>query len=292
MELPYTQTPTYIALVKRLEADVEKVQSELNELKAFLKTVKPRRRKEAADPEVEAKRKRRDSLSGRLKTRANKLVRLSDLKTSLWYMVEFLSAATGELWTEEQADSWSKELAAHEGRGEKALRMRYGISLVPSTDDCDIILADGSRIEVKNLQGRAGDGKFNVNDIQTGKTGRKIYARWMAQQAEAGRFRGLSDHLRDAIFTGELGRGTVYGVLPKDIYDDLLEVLRPHNVLGSYDAIVGTTRFGSITIPKADFDAAWVLETVTKMGPKYALRRGYIVNRLKLTLVSDVPAVA
>jgi hypothetical protein len=292
MELPYTETVPYTNLVARFNADVDRTRSELASIKALLKEMKRRRRGEPLDLWLEAQRRRRNSLASQLETRTNKLVRLDSFKVPLWYLVEFLSAASGELWTVEQASTWSKELAAHEGRGEKALRLRHGLSLVPSTEDCDITLGDGTRIEVKNLQGRSGDGKFNIQDIQTGKTGRKVYARWMVQQAEIGRFKGLSEQLRDAIFTGELGRGSVYGLLPDDVMVDLLEVLRPHNVLGSYDAIVGTTRFGSITIPRADFDEAWILDTVTKMGPKYSLKRDYIVGRLKRTLVSVVPVAA
>jgi hypothetical protein len=292
MAQPFNETPTYVAAVQRYEADVAKVVAELEEAKALAKSFPPKKRKQPANPDAIAARKRRDNLKAKLDTRKGKLKRLQDLKLSLWYLVEFLSAADGELWTTEQAESWSKELAAHEGRGEKALRIRYGITQVPHNEDCDIIRADGTKEEVKNLQGRTNKGLFNIQDIQTGHHGRKTYTRWMGVNAEAGLFKGLNDDLRDAIFSGEVPQSLLYRVLPENIRSALHEVLKPSNVLGYYDRMIGTTRFGSITIPKADFDAAWSLKTVTKSGPKYALRRQYVMDRLQRTLVSAVPAAA
>jgi len=292
---PYTETPAYLDEVQKLELDITRLVSVVEETKAKLKSLPVKKRNEPVNSERLILQKRRDGLKSRLVTRKGKLARLRELRLPLWYLVEFLSAAHGELWTAEQAESWSKELAAHEGRGEKALRMRYGVTGVSSNGDCDIILG-GQRIEVKNLQGRSGEGKFMIQDIQTGHHGRKAYTRWMGQAAEEGRFRlmshdeGQNAAFRDAIFSGEVTQGLLYHSLPSHISEELQRVLSPSAVLATYDTIVGTTRFGSITIPKVDFDKAWSLKTVTKSGPKYTLRRAYVVERLQATQVTSAAA--
>jgi hypothetical protein len=56
----------------------------------------------------------------------------------------------------------------------------------------------------------------------------------------------------------------------------------------SYDNIILTASFGFLTVPKADFDIAFSLKTITKSGPKYTVKRSYIKDQLKKTLVSTL----
>lgn len=289
MSTPYNETSTFSAEVESRADNILKAEEDLNLVKAQCAALPKKKRKDPPNPEAEALRKKRDRLKARVKSCQSRLLALYDLnKLPLWYKVQLLSAAEDELWTLEQAATWSKELAAHEGRGEKALRLRYGVTAGTTTEDCDIIW-NGLRLEVKNLEGRSvvkGKNRWVIQEIQTGHNGRKTYTRWMGLAAEALRFKGLGEEFRDAIFCGEVTGGMLFNTLPEELRKEMWELLRPSNVLKHYDAVIGTTRFGSITVPKADFDKAWSLKNVTKSGPKYKLKEKYVDERLAKTLAS------
>lgn len=224
-----------------------------------------------------------------LKTRNSKLQKLVDLDLPKWELLHILMDAEGTFWTPDECVTWGKQLAAHEGRGEAALRSRLGLPPDLTTQACDLVRYDnGVRVlyeEVKNLQGRRADGSFQVQEIQIGKHGRHAYCMWMMSRAEAGEFMNLSNDLRESIGIGEIGRPKLKDQLPNKLRDDIFQALMPSVVLGTWDAVIGTTRYGFIRIPRLDCDKAWDLYNVTKGSPKYVIKKDYIKARLLMTSV-------
>lgn len=274
--IPYTETSVFNHLVARARSNIEALSTERERLRAI------KRKDRSAE-----QHRRFEALVGLVRTQQGKLKRLLTLESKPWYLLHFLMEAELQFWTTVEREMWHKTLALNEGRGEQALRIRHGLPPEPSKEACDLVkYVDGIRTlyeEVKNLQGRQSDGKFHLQAIQTGTTGREAYLKWVFEHAEIGMFVGLDKELRDALARGEITAGKLYH-LPHHIMSSLLFALRPSQVLGSYDAIIGTTCNGFFRVPKADFDRAWSLQTVTKGGPKYTLRTEYVVERLKATL--------
>jgi hypothetical protein len=277
MVIPYTETTTYRDRLTKLEADVvalETIIAEIAGIRLYGGTVKRKRTLE--------EKRRLDNAKSRLKTARKKLAAWKELKITPWDVVHLIQAADSRLWSPKQYELWHKELAPHEGRGEASLRDYYGLPPAKSTTE-EVDLPENG-VEAKNVQGRGQNGTLQLQTIQAGKAGRKAYSVWMGTSAESGIFKGLPEDVRIALFTGEVTRNVIYGHLPEDIRRSLLAAIRPSTVFAALKAIDCTTRNGSLHLPKGDFDAAWDIVCVTKCGPKYALKRGYLWDRLKATL--------
>lgn len=277
--IKYTETSTYVDMVSRAEIAIQVLVAERDEIRTFLASVK----RGARTPGIEGKRKRRDAIGSLLKTKESNLHKVTSLTLSSLDLVRILLDCDDTTWkTPEQLTKWHKELASHEGRGEASLRDWYGLpDALPSQRNIDITELG---IEAKNIQGRRGDGKFALQTIQAGSGGRRAYSMWMGQSAESGMFKELPNETRQSLFTGEITRPLLYNKLPTHIRDSLLNAIRPSIVFAECSAIDCTTCDGFLHLPKEDFDVAWGAECVTKCGPKYTLRKSYLLDRLKATL--------
>lgn len=285
--VPYTETQTYKLAVDRFVQRVSDLESELTALKLELKGAK----RGTTDPAVFACRKRRDSIGPKLKTYKHKLDKLQRLSVPLWDLAELIQDCDCTLWNESQRVLWHKPCAINEGRGEAALRDWHNLPpAAPTSDDCDLPEIDW---EAKNVQGKGDGGKFQIQAIQAGMAGRKAYSTWMMLSAEEGKFKGLSEELRSSIGTGELGPNLLFGHFPIELRESLFQAVLPSKVFARPVVIACTTRNGFLVIPACDYDRAWVFKNITKCGPKYVLRRDYLIERLKQSLVvTSVPAAA
>ena len=275
------ETPTYLVEVQRREAALTKVETEFNEIDAFLKTVKRRRRGEPVDPVIEAKRKRRATLKDNVARRKNALAHLYDLTVEPWHQLHFIMDSDGSQWlTEAQRTTlWHKILLAHEGQGEASLRDWLGLPQQgASTEDCDILEVEW---ENKKIQGKGDKGAFILQVIQSSAAGRKAYGQWMAFNFEQGVFKDLPDDVRVALATGEVTREIMFGKLSKEVNDSLFQAVRPSVVFARPRAMTCATRYGFLLIPWEEYDQAWVFKCITKSSAKYALRREYLLERCR-----------
>lgn len=288
MSVPYTETATYRTRLAKLEADVQSLTTIITEISCIRLRGGSVNRKRT--PEEERKLL---NAKNRLKTAKKRLLEWTTLSSiTPWDIIHLIQAADGTLWNEKQYELWHKELQSHEGRGEASDRDFRGLPPAESTtEEIDIPELE---IEVKNVQGRAKNGTLQLQTIQAGKAGRQAYSMWMGRSAELGHFKDLSDEVRQALFTGEVPRNVIYGHLPATVKESLLATIRPSSVFARPMTIDCTTRNGMLSIPASEFDAAWDIVCVTKCGPKYTLKKGYLLERLKKTLAakdaSDVVA--
>jgi hypothetical protein len=228
------------------------------------------------------------TLAIKIKALEKRLIKVATLEVPMWNLVKTLIEADETTWTDVEIVSWHKALANSEGRGETALRERLGIKDVVTSDACDLVKRDenGNIVlyeEVKNIQGRGAKGRFVLQAVQVGKTGRQAYCMWLLETAEKGMLVGLPEDVRQSLGTGEVSPGTLFKRLSGPVLDSLNEKMSPFSVLSGWDAINCTTRDGYLRIPKEDCNEAWQLTCITKSGPKYALRRDYILKRLLAT---------
>jgi hypothetical protein len=263
--------------IKAIESEIALVKSELSKLPRGTKTSSP-------------ERKKLNGLEVKLKLRRNKRKRIDCLSIMPWDIVRFISEAEGTVWSTEQAAMWHKELATHEGRGEASLRSFYGLSpAAATTNECDI---PERELEAKNVQGRRADGKFHVQMIQAATSGRKAYTLWMSSAFEEQKLRDLSSDVRMAIAVGEVSPGILYHTIPEELRTSLVEAVKPSAVFSVPKEIACTTRFGFLLVPKSDYDRAFVFQNITKCGPKYSLRKEYLIERCRATLASISQAAA
>ncbi len=95
---------------------------------------------------------KRAQVRSSLKTREAKLAKFQSLDGfSTFELIHILAEMEGTVWTPEQAEAWNSERAIHEGKGEKSLRMRFGLPLVSSQCEGDL----GELGEVKCIQASA-----------------------------------------------------------------------------------------------------------------------------------------
>ena len=168
----YTDTQTYQDMLAFRGGQVARLEAERNGLKAIAKRDR-----------TAVQHRRFTSIPSQLKTGKKRHQALIDLDVPKWDLLHILMDAEDTLWTPDEQVTWHKSLASTEGRGETALRKRFGLTDELSTGACDLIkYVDDVRVlyeEVKNLQGRRSDGKFMLQEIQTGKHGRQVYCMWM-----------------------------------------------------------------------------------------------------------------
>ena len=288
----YTDTEIYKYTVDRALADIRfltEAREKLVGIKLRGKDVKDRRKR---TPEEQSEF---ESVNRRIKSAETRLQRMHDLTAPIWDLLHVLMQAEGTLWTPQEVALWGKELDANEGRGEEALKLRYEIPTDVTTRECDLVkIVDGEFVlyeEVKNLQEKPDesaekDGRYRLQEIQTGAMGRHAYCMWMLERAEEGHFKHLNVDMRRALGTGEL-TASLIDELPPFLSESVKEAMLPFHVMGFYRAVNGTTKNGFVWIPREHFDDAWALTHVTKAGPKYALRKSYVVQRLQWTLTQD-----
>ena len=268
----YDETKTYIHHVEALYAEANALDVELTQLL----DIKPGTRSYAQKIRIPQVRARAKTVDARLK----KLADFSDFST--YEELEILAESVETLWSPEEKATWNRELALHEGRGEMALRMRYGLPLVTTLADTDL----GPFGEVKNLQAA----NKQVQPIMVGKSGKQTYCMFIMTNAEAGMFKGMSEEVRACLASGEITGGKLYNptsIIPPQLQKLMQKEFAPSRILGGYGDVHGALEFGFIKVPAADNDIAWKLDCISKMSPKYKLQRSYVEMRLNRTLTVD-----
>lgn len=231
-------------------------------------------------PRTQQETKRLVAAQSSLKTINKKIQRLTRLNVPSWDVMHVLQDAENTLWRDKnQIDMWHKDLAIHEGRGEASLRDWHGLAPASSSQrELDI---PELGIEVKNVQGRSKNGRFSLQSIQAGSSGRRAYTVWMVKSAMSGSFNGLSEDDIIALASGEVSQSMLYGTLSEDLRSSLLEAVKPSIVFKHAKALEFTTRNGFLHVDLNDIDTALSTTCITKCGPKYALKTSYLTARLR-----------
>ena len=289
--MDYRNTSVYCELCSTRSAEVVELEAQRNRAARSLAEAELYNAEQVANPPLskrgrplKPKLKKLGNLQRALKSSEEELAEarqclqdVYDLKLRNVVLLHMLMEADGTLWTPEEAAEWSKELANQEGRGEKGLRMRYGLPLVSTTKDVDLPQINE---EVKNVESSSGK---NLQPIRTGAHSQKMYGMWLMLSAEKGFFKDFSEKQRTAFGTGELLPSFLREGISKEVRDIVYDLLKPSSVIGHYAAVNGTTSKGFIRVPSEDADVAWRLVTITKYGPKYELQTEYLIERLKKT---------
>jgi hypothetical protein len=211
------------------------------------------------------------SINGRLKKRREWAQQLAtgDLSYFTTYqLVRLLAEVSGQLWSFAEAATLLLHRALHEGPGEKAIKLRLGLTLSSSTG------RDLPNGEIKWLD----NGKGSLQAMQVAQCGQKAWGAFIFEQAEAGLFKDLDPAVRQAFKDGELPRNVI-DALPDGIYNQLMLAVSPGAVLQSYGDIYCTFNFGYIVV-SASHTYAWRLVGISKGRPRYALRTDYITGKL------------
>ena len=268
--MTYHETPTY----RRLVAEAGQKFAALEAERFQLRNIKPKMR----TPE---QRRRFTNLAVQIKTKLRQLQEVYRLDVSMWWLLRMLIEMEGEPWTDVELEFWNKVLAHHEGKGEQGCKRRRGLPEASGNGDGDLVRwINGIRViyeEVKNLQAKD---QQALQDIQTGRHGTKAFAAWVVRMIKGHKFDDLPDDVVEACVNGEV-TNAVLDRLPTEVRSSLHEALRPSVVLGTYQAINCGTCDGVMRIPSCDFDQAWEYSSVSKHGPKYSLKREYLLARLQ-----------
>jgi len=284
IRLRYTDTQLYKSMVAAAEADIA-MHTEIHDRLVGIRMRGPGAIIEKRKKTPEEATAFKAAIAG-IKSAQERLDCLLNLTAPTYDLLHILMHADMTLWTPDEVTQWNKEMLDQtEGRGEEALKLRYGIPSNSSTKECDLIMrdSDGKIVlyeEVKSLQEKS---KPTMQEIQTGARGRHLYGMWLLENAEREMFKHLHIDLRIALGTGELTSKCIEN-LPPYLNESIMKEMMPSNVLGIYSAVNGTTTNGFIWIPRHHFDEAWAFTHVTKSGPKFALRKSYVVWRLQRTL--------
>ena len=278
---PYLETPTYVRLLARKQDRHAALVTERLQLKGIKKSLRT--------PE---QHRRFECLSSQIKTAQRHVDEVIALDLTPWYLLEMLIESQGTLWTDEEKVMWRKTLGPQEGRGEQALKRRHGLPEGQTRTKGDLIKwENGVRTlyeEVKNLEGRLPNGRYNVQNIQTANDGTSAHAAWVDEMYETQGFGDVARELRRKCIGGEISDKTLRQ-LPSVLQDNIKQTFAPSRVL-PYQAIYGATHTGFIRIPQSDFDAAWEFDNITKYGPKYSLKTEYLVAQLRATVSASKDA--
>jgi len=256
----YTQTPTYVDHVSRLQAEARALQDELD----ALSTVKRGTRS--------LEQGRRSTVArARLKTVKKNLDGLVDFSTFTWTsLFTMLAEAEACAWNDEQLALLRGELESYEGRGEKSLRHRFGLPIEATQGTCDF--PDD------------GEGKYvgdKVDAIRVGKVGKRAYGRLFRELARSFKEDSMQPEQWDMLSDGEVSAGKVYHSLPAPVRVTMQQALAPETVLACYQTLFLMSDRGFVRVPRTDFATAFSLAAVTQMSPKYKLKREYVELRLR-----------
>ncbi len=249
----YDETRTYTFHVNALANEKKDVERRIIDLECFKR----------GTPGVADSRAK---LKQRLKTIDRSLLKSKDLSDFAWPELFMLwSDACGWVWSKEEIELLQQEIESYEGRGEKPLRHRLGFPLDATLDSCDLPTG-----EVKYV----GD---KVEPIRVGKSGRRSYVRSLRELVD--------DLVTDEMLDGEVSAGKLYNELNPVVQSKLLENLSPATILKCYPAMYLTTNFGYGFIPREHYSQAFSLACVTQMSPKFRLKRSYVEEQIKRTLI-------
>lgn len=185
-------------------------------------------------------------------------------------IMQMIAEMLGTVWTTEAAMTLNDKRAAHEGRGEKAVRMMRGLPLIVTQEKRD--MEDG---DVKWL-----DGGGSVQCPQVGRCGLTAYIKFvwdLAQDTKISKY--INPQIIEAITSGELPHTKLEG-LPSWLLERIMTYIEPTDILGQYGDIYCAFEFGYVVVPQSDVSDAWTLVGVTKGKPRYSLKRSYSLQKM------------
>lgn len=209
----------------------------------------------------EAEQRRNDILSGESLTH---------------YQINHIRAEmAGTTWSPEAHATLNEKRAAHEGWGEKAVRIMRGLPHVVTQEKRD--MEDG---DIKRLD----NGNGGLQSVQVGRCGLTAYLSFVWELASDVKISKYIDRkVVDAIKTGELPKEMLEGPakqFPYWLLDRMMSYVLPSDVIGQYGDIYCAYEFGYVVIPQGDADDAWTLISITKGKPRYGLRKAYSLQKM------------
>jgi len=259
----YRDTVWYTSAVMDLNAEIEDLEAQKSQLAGIKSNLRTKTQKNVLL-----------SVKNRLKKRhkwAHKL-EMGDLSYFKAYeLIRILAELEGRLWSPAECATLGEPRALHEGPGEKAIKMRLGLTLSSSTG------RDLPNGEIKWLD----NGKGSLQAMQVSLCGQKAWGAFIFEQAEAGLFRGLDPTVRQALKDGEVPKRMI-DVLPLNVHRELCMAVLPAKVLAGYGDIYCAFNFGYIVVPADDLNA-WRLTGISKGRPRYALNIDYVVIKLLIS---------
>lgn len=231
---------------------------------------------------VKGASRQRSTAKTKIRLIDGRLLRIQDPnRLTLHQLLTVLMDCDGTLWTDEERTLNQQPTLSYEGYGEKALRARHSIIDGPTQFDCDL---PGLNEEIKSWEVTTDLG--SIASFKVGAIGMKMFGRVKRSIIRSTTDAMLDESMWEAFDTGEVSAGKLYNTLPEHIRNELQRELAPSKVLGKYAAINGTTSMGFLRVPAADYDRAFRLVCITKMSPKYILRRDYVESRLGIVSAS------
>lgn len=263
----FTETSEFIQHVARLNAEVTGMSAE----RLLLAGIKRAHR-------TDEQHRQFVNLKNRIETSQSHLDSAEDLSSYSWSeLLHLWFDATGGLYDKAELDLFKLECEPFEGRGEKPIRSRLGLSIQASNGKFDLPNDE----EIKYVGNGDGDALVRISQAGTRAYGKvlKDIIRTYADDA-------MSEELWECIIVGEVSAGKVYSELPELMRLMIQRDLSATRVLGCYSAIYVTTDRGFARIPSSDYAKAWSLACVTQMSPKYRLKREYVEEQLRLSASS------
>ncbi len=249
----YDETSTYVLHIDALTKEKETIELELIALDVH---------KRGTPGIADTKSKIRQ----RLKTIDRSIVKCKDLSGFTWpELFALWSESCGWAWTADELLLLQQETESYEGRGERPLRHRFGLPLEATLDSCD--LPDG---EVKYIGAK-------METLRVGKSGKRMYVRSLRELPD--------EFVTDEMLDGEVSAGKLYHDLNNIVQDKFLRNLSPENVLKCYPAMYLTTDVGYGKVPQEHYSQAFSLACITQYSPKFRLKRSYVEEQLKKTLI-------
>jgi len=286
----YKNTATYRELLLPRDTEVAELTAHRNQLARTLDDRKLTNAAATKKKDIKPTAQMEKALAAGERALADAILRrksVLDLKLKLRHLVKIVMEIDETIWTPSEVALWYKKLARNEGPGEEALKLRFDIPVDATYKPGDLIkYVDGVRVmhsEVKAIDAvvdqQEHDDPEKTDSIQTGSQGRHAFLRWHGMLTDEIRAK-IPEHLLDSVLIGEITQSRL-PCLPSDIRLSISIACAPSKSLGKYDVVYATTRRGYIAIPQSACNDAWVLESITKAGPKYILSEDYLRRRIR-----------
>lgn len=274
----FTETTVFVKLLAPMDAEESELLAQIDRLAGTIERKKSANA--AATKKKDEQKFRADEI--RMEAAQKRLADIHFKKGLLFSGSSLTHYEMCQIRAEMHASSWSQEAKAtlalprfqHEGRGEKAVRMMRGLSLVVTQGKRD--MDDGEIKWMDNDHG--GTQTMQVCRSGTVAVGGFIFSLTDKEKAT------LDPRIRAAIIEGELQKELLEGrgeaKMPTELLIRLAGFVLPSEVLNDYGDIYAAFNFGYVVVPHTDADDAWSLVSITKGRPRYALRKSYSLKKM------------
>jgi len=264
-------------LLARVDAQTSDLQVKIEELagtieskKAYNTGLSKSKQKPTKGDEIALERARKKLLE--LEEERQEIFNGTHHKLTHYAINEIRARMANQNWSPEAQASLSLPRLAHEGWGEKGVRIMRGLPLVVTQDKRD--MDDG---DIKKLD----NGHGGLQTVQVGRCGLVAYLSFIWDLTSVERVT-IDPTVAEAIKSGELPKELLEsgGAMPTWLLERLASYIIPSDVIGQYGSIYCAFEFGYVVIPQADADEAWTVVSITKGKPRYALRKSYSIKKM------------